>query len=108
MRFQVPQFIETEDVLFASFTLKQFLIIAAGVIIIFIAFSIFELSFAFFVTAGVVGGGSLYIAKGSIEGVPVYTYLVYAVQFLTQNKQYRYDSTPTDDPLANLPKYDQS
>ena len=92
MRFQVPQFIDSEDVLFAGLTLRQFLIVAVGVILIFLSFTILGITFQFIIVAALLGGGAFFIAKGSVEGMPTYLYLFSAFQFLLQNKKFEYHS----------------
>jgi len=50
MQFQVPQFIDVEDKVIGPFTLKQFLYIAGGALVLFLLFKIVKL-FAFIILA---------------------------------------------------------
>ena len=87
MRFQVPQFIDTEETLFVGLTLKQFLIVAVGVVLLFIDFTIFKISAIFFIIGAVIASATLFIAKGKIEGEPVYAYVFDAFLFMFQTKR---------------------
>lgn len=95
MRYQVPQFIETETKLIGPLTLKQFLFIAGGVSVfamewIFISnriilFALAIPTLAFF--------GALAFAK--VDGQPLLNYLAYMLSFALNPKRYEY-RPPTD------------
>jgi hypothetical protein len=87
MRFQVPQFIETESKIVGPFTLKQFLYLAAGGIIIFVLQ--YFLSFTFLVIVGIpIAVLAVALAFYKIDGIPLPQYLLMALSFLTGTKKY--------------------
>ncbi|MBI3631225.1 MAG: PrgI family protein [Candidatus Sungbacteria bacterium] len=71
-QFQVPQFITVEDKVIGPLTIKQFLYVAAGAVIIGIAYK-FLLSFLFIPVAVVVGAltGGLAFLKVNEQPFPV-------------------------------------
>ncbi len=87
MRFQVPQFIETESKIVGPFTLKQFLYLAAGAVIIFILQ--YVLSFTFLIIIGIpIALLAAALAFYKVDGVPFPQYLLMALSFLTGTKKY--------------------
>ena len=98
MRYQVPQFIETETKLIGPLTLKQFLFIAGGV-------SMFALEWIFspnnlvllilaIPTLGFFGA----LAFVKVDGQPLLNYLAYMLSFALGPKRYEYrppQDTPT-------------
>lgn len=87
MRFQVPQFLETETKLIGPFTLVQFLWIAGGAIIIFLLN--FVLSGTWFIIPSVIIGGiAVAFAFLKIEGMPLIFYVLNALSFATSSKKY--------------------
>jgi hypothetical protein len=89
MRFQVPQFIETESKIVGPFTLKQFLYLAAGGALIFIMQ--FFLSFTFLVILGIlIGVLAVALAFYKIDGIPLPQYLLMALSYLTGAKRYEF------------------
>ncbi|MEK7154315.1 MAG: PrgI family protein [Patescibacteria group bacterium] len=97
MRFQVPQFIETESKIVGPFTLKQFLYLAAGAVIIFILQ--YVLSFTLLIIAGIpVALLAAALAFYKVDGIPFPQYLLMALSFLTGTKKYVFkkdEQTPT-------------
>lgn len=96
MRFQVPQFIETESKIVGPFTLKQFLYIAAGAVLIFIFRYTVNSFFIWLVMSLPVALFAAALAFYKIDGVPLPRYLVMAFSFLTGVKKFIYhrqDST---------------
>ncbi len=87
MRFQIPQFIETEIKLVGPFTLKQFLWIAAGAMLIFLDFSLLK-GFGAFVIALPIGGISLALAFLKVEGITLIEYISNALGFAFGPKKY--------------------
>jgi hypothetical protein len=88
MRFQLPQFIETETKLVGPFTLKQFIWIAVGGAIIYISYLMFGLSIWFFIIAVLGGGICLALAFAKIDGIPLLSYIVYAINFTISPRRY--------------------
>ena len=88
MRFQVPQFIETEVKLVGPFTLKQFLWIAAGVAIIYLTFLVSHGGIIFFIIAIPIGVISAAFAFLKIDDVPLVNYGAFFLNYLLQDKKY--------------------
>ncbi len=89
MRFQVPQFIETETKIVGPFTLKQFLYLAAGAVIIFILQ--YVLSFTYLIIAGTpIAVLAVALAFYKVDGVPFPQYLLMALSFLSGPKRYQF------------------
>jgi len=89
MRFQVPQFIETETKIVGPFTLKQFLFVGGGASMIVLEYIL--LPGIFFITAAVVTSaffGALAFLK--IDGQPFLNYLAYFLAYLIGAKRYQY------------------
>jgi len=89
MRFQVPQFIETESKIVGPFTLKQFLYLAAGGVIIFILQ--YLVSFTYLIIIGTpIAILAVALAFYKIDGIPLPQYLLMALSFLTGTKKYQF------------------
>jgi len=87
MRFQVPQFIETETKIIGPFTLMQFLYLAAGGVLIFI------LQFFLSSTVLLIAGLPIVLlvvalAFYKIDGIPFPKYILMALSFLSGPKKY--------------------
>ena len=86
MQFPVPQFTDVEDKIIGPLSVKQFMILFAVGVILFLAFSatksIVVLVFVF-ILFGLPGLG---IAFGKINGRPVYNAFGFLVQFYTSPK----------------------
>src|SRR3989344_9616593 len=87
MKFQLPQFIDTEVKIVGPFTLKQFLWVAGGAAFVFLLFTLVK-GFWFFVLA--IPGGGIFLAFAflKIEGVPLIIYVTYALSYATNQKKY--------------------
>jgi len=89
MRFQVPQFIETEEKIIGPFTLKQFFWVLGAVTVIFV-------SFLGFGAVGLILGGMpiavLLISLGFIPigGIVMSTYIFHAFKYFIKPKKYYY------------------
>lgn len=95
MKFQVPQFIETETRLIGPFTLKQFLFVAGGVATMameYIVFSGVWLVLLLLLTAGFFGA----LAFIKVDGEPLLNVLAYMLGYALGAKRYIY--TPDDKP----------
>ena len=87
MKFQVPQFIETETKLIGPFTLKQFLWLAGGGALIFFMFLTMN-RFVFFFLAIPIGAVSTALAFVRINEVPLANYALYSIGYFFNPKQY--------------------
>ena len=100
MRFQVPQFIETETKIVGPFTLKQFLYIAAGAIIIFLLRYVFT-TLTYWIMASLPFAGIVFaLAFYKIDDIPLPNYLMSAVSFSLGSKKYIFkqdDNSSADD-----------
>lgn len=80
-QFVVPQFIEVEDKIFGPITTRQFLILLAAGLVIFVAYKYAD--FALFVTAlAVVGGLALTFAFVRVNGQTFHYFLLNILQTL--------------------------
>src|SRR3989344_8192045 len=91
MRFQVPQFIETEEKIIGPFTLKQFVFVAIGGAILFLLW--FAVSPGLFIFLAIpVAAIFLGLALVKISEMPLYMYLFHLVSYLLNPKKYFYRS----------------
>lgn len=97
MRYQVPQFIEVEDKIFGPFTFKQFIYMAGGAGICFMAYKLMPAFWAILVmipAAAAAAGLAFYRPNNR----PAIEMLESAFNFLRANKLYiwhRVDKVPT-------------
>lgn len=78
-QFVVPQFIDVEDKIFGPVTVRQFLILLAAGLFIFVAFKYAD--FALFITTlVVVGGGALVTAFVKINGQTFHYFVLNILQ----------------------------
>ncbi len=100
MRFQLPQFIETEIKIVGPFTLKQFLWVAAGAVFIFLDFSVLSGILAIVMAIPIIGfAGAFAFLK--IDGMPLINYLANLLAFSFGSKTYLYqDETKQNDILS--------
>jgi len=95
MRFQLPQFIETETKIIGPFTLQQFLWIAGGVALIFLFYTLIKGVLFFFLAIPVaVIFGALAFVK--IDGVPLIVYASYGISYFTNPKKYVFKKDEQD------------
>lgn len=87
IKFQVPQFIETETKLIGPLTLKQFLWLASGGSLIFLMFLTMN-QFIFFIAAFPVGAFFTALAFVKINETPLMNYVLYGLTYLANPKQY--------------------
>ena len=95
MRFQLPQFIETETKIVGPFTLKQFLWIAGGASLLFLLFILIN-GVLFFVFAIPVAAIFLALAFVRIADVPLIVYITYALSYITNPKKYIFKKEETE------------
>ncbi len=94
MRFQVPQFIETEEKIIGPFTVKQFVFVAIGGAILFLLW--FAVSPGVFIFLAIpVGAIFLGLALIKISEMPFYMYIFHFVNYLFNPKKYIYK--PSDE-----------
>ncbi len=96
MRFQVPQFIETEEKLIGQFTLKQFVFIAIGGAILFFIFFVVPPTL-FLVFAIPVSIIFLVLALAKIDDVPIYLYIAYFLGYILGPRRYIYKPGERED-----------
>jgi len=95
VRFQLPQFIETETKIIGPFTLQQFLWIAGGVALIFLFYTLIKGVLFFFLAIPVaVIFGALAFVK--IDGVPLIVYASYGISYFTNPKKYVFKKDEQD------------
>jgi len=87
MQYSVPQFVEVEDKIIGPLTLKQFLIVLAGGLVVFTLWQIFKASIVFFVAVlpivVVVAG----LAFGKFNGRPFLANVVDLARYFLSSKQ---------------------
>jgi len=87
LKFQVPQFIETETKLIGPLTLKQFLWVATGGAILFFLFLTAN-RLVFFIAAIPIGGLFAALAFIRLNNTPLMSYVLYAFIYIMNPKQY--------------------
>lgn len=96
MRFQVPQFIDTETRLVGPFTLKQFLWIASGAVLVFLLN--FFLSPGYLIAAGVIIMLiAVAFAYAKIEGMSLVSYLIKALVYMLSSKRYLFTKSGNEE-----------
>lgn len=88
MRFQVPQFIDVEDVIFGPFTFRQFVYILGGAGISYILFQFVPTPFIAILLIVPVMGLSLALAFYKFNGRPFVTTLEAAFHYFKKSKKY--------------------
>lgn len=81
MQYSVPQFVEIEDKIIAFLTLKQFLILLGGGLVIFLLWSIFGASIIFFLLTLPTIGFFALLAFGKFNGRPLLANAPHLVSF---------------------------
>ena len=87
MKFQIPQFIETEINIVGPFTLKQFLWVAAGGTLLFLDFSVVTGIMAIVIAIPIVGIAAAF-AFLKIDDMPLVNYIANALSFTMGPKKY--------------------
>lgn len=87
MQFQVPQYIDVEDHIVGPLTLKQFLYIATGFLVIFTTFFFF-VSWLWIATSAVTAALSLSLALVKYNGRPLPKAAAAAFRYLMSPKKY--------------------
>lgn len=89
MKYQVPQFIETETKLIGPLTLKQFLFVASGISIVVLEFLVLSGIF-FFIAALPTAAFFITLAFVKVDGQPFLNYLAYMLGYTLGAKRYVY------------------
>jgi hypothetical protein len=89
MKFQVPQFIETEVKIVGPFTLKQFLWIAGGGAALFMLYILVQ-GIYFLLLAIPVSIVFLAFAFLKVDGLPLINYAAYMLSYTINPKKYLY------------------
>ena len=98
MRFQVPQFIETEEKIVGPFTLRQFFWVGGAGTIVFVLFIGFGF-LATFIVGIPVAGIALLMGFYKVQDIPLSTYAFNAIKYLFGPKRLYYkqeDNAPND------------
>ena len=120
MRYQVPQFIEVEDKIFGSITLKQFIYLAGGGGMCLILFTLLPIYLAVMFAIPIVGF-AVGLAFYQVNGRPLIYALEHAFMYLVGNKLYLWkqrtpktptapaeQATPAGSSLTSVPKLSES
>jgi hypothetical protein len=92
LRFQLPQFIETEVKLIGPLTLKQFLWVASGSAVLYVLFAILPTGL-FFAIALPIGGLFIALAFVKISDIPLVNYILFAITYTMNPKRYIYQKS---------------
>ncbi len=108
MRYQVPQFIDTELKLIGPFTLRQFLYLATGGSIIFMLN--FALSGMYFIAVALpIGVLFAALAFVKIDGIPLPRYIAISISYLLNSRKYRYSNATAESQFQQfIPTEDQA
>lgn len=87
MRFQLPQFIETEVKIVGPFTLQQFLWIAGGAAILFLLF-MFTKGLLFIALALPIAAIFIALAFVKVNEVSLLVYISYGLSYVLNPKRY--------------------
>ena len=87
MRFQIPQFIETEVKIVGPFTLMQFLWVAGGAAILFLLFMLVK-GFLFIALALPIAAVFTAMAFVKVDGVSLLVYASYGLSYILNPKKY--------------------
>jgi hypothetical protein len=98
LRFQVPQFIETESKIVGPFTLKQFIWLAGGGAIIFVFFYTVKNLTLLIALILPVAALSVALAFVKIDGIPLPKYLYLAVFYFISPKKYTFSKDDGNSP----------
>ncbi len=99
MQYQVPQFIEIEDKIFGPLTFRQFVYVAGGAAICFLAYRFLPIYLSIFIIVPM-GGFSLALAFYKVNNRPFIEVVESALRFALGNKLYIWKKTDTDSAQA--------
>ncbi len=89
MRFQVPQFIDTQTKVIGPFTIRQFMYIATGFVLIIILGYALSTGWAIIISLPI-AALSLALAYLKIDGIPLPKYILTAIYFMITSKKYTF------------------
>ena len=90
MRFQLPQFIETEVKLIGPLTLKQFLWLGFGGTLLLVLYILVKNIYIFAILGLPIVGFFTALAFYKKDGVPFPTYLMYILSYTLNPRKYTY------------------
>jgi hypothetical protein len=96
MQFQVPQFIETEDTIIGSITIRQFVVLSITGLAIFLIYFVVQ-TWLWLIFAVVCGGGTTALVLVKINGQPLAKIAWSAVLFYWNAQKYTWQ--PNDRPI---------
>jgi len=102
-QFTVPQFIDVEDKIFGPITTRQFLIILATGLILFICFKLADIAMFIFL-AVVIGGSGIVLAFAKINGQAFHYFLLNIIQTLKRPSLRIWNKIYTDGQLKEYIK----
>ena len=102
MKFQVPQFIETETKLIGPLTLRQFLFVAGGISMSALAW-IFLNGIIFIIALLIILGFFGALAFMKVDGQPFLNYLAYMLAYMLSPKRAIYQIKPPTDQFTLPP-----
>jgi len=85
--FNVPQFVEIEDKIIGPLTLRQFLAVLAGGILVLFYYLIFKYSLFFWILALPTSLLTGFVALGSFNGRPVFAHVFPLIGFVAKPKK---------------------
>jgi hypothetical protein len=88
MRFQVPQFIDVEDKVFGSLTIKQFIYLAGGAGLSFLVYSLLNSLFLSLIPIVAIMAASAALAFYKLNNRPLISVLESAFKYFLGNKLY--------------------
>ncbi|MBU1146242.1 PrgI family protein [Patescibacteria group bacterium] len=102
-QFVIPQFIDVEDKIIGPITTRQFIILLAMTIILFIAYKLF--TFIYFIAFGIpVFGLAVVLAFIKVNGQPFHFFLLNLIQTLRRPKLRVWNKESTGDELRQYLK----
>lgn len=107
MRFQVPQFIEVEDKIFGSLTLKQFIYLAGGGGLSFVIYRILNSFILAFIPIALIMGFSALLAFYKINNKPFIFVVEAAFKYFFSSKLYIWKKKENERPAGKAPDTDE-
>lgn len=101
MRFQVPQFIETENKVVGPFTIKQFVWLGGGGALAFVLFYTITNLTLLVVLLLPIAAASVALAFVKVDGIPLPQFLYMAIYYLFKPKKYTFNKD--NEPSTYLP-----